>query len=309
MSPPPVISVVIVTYERPEAAMAALESVRACADPNWEVIVVDNGSKNRLDLRLLDGLPSATLIRLEQNSGCPAARNQAYERCRGEFIVNVDDDGLLGPHVVPETIEQFRQTPDVGIIAFRRVETIEEARSTPVTGVARDTSVFSGGLCALRRAMLTEIGGYPAEHFLFAEEEHLALRALEQGFRIIQRDDVCMVHPCCGGSGTSSLDALRFRNALANVVELYPALLLIPAFVLRSAHLLRIARQRGTAGCWRSAVRDVLRTWPEHWARRRPCAVRTIRRFFSLRDELPMRGSASPIAGHRSCRRRAVGEK
>lgn len=280
----PTVSIVLVTHERPRAATEALASIRANAGGDYEVIVVDNGSREPLDPSCLEGFAASTeLLRLTTNVGCPAARNRAYERCRGVVIVNVDDDGMLGPYVVNTAVEIFQRAADVGIVTFRQVETMAEARRVERTGTERTVSAFNGGLCAMRRSMLETTGGYPDGHFLFAEEEHLALRALDSGYRIVRRDDVCMVHPRLGGSVSSSHDLLRYRNALANVVELFPLSLVLPCLAIRALRLLWIARKRRTVASWWLALREVVVGLPQRWARRRPCRVRTVLRFFSLR--------------------------
>jgi len=280
----PLVSIVVVTYERRDAVAAALASIRSNAGPDCEILIVDNGSRGGgvPDSSVAD-LSNVSIIRLPENVGCPAARNRAYERCRGEYIINVDDDGLLGPHVIPQTVAMFAAEPDIGIIGFRQVTTMGDAQRRPRESQGIETSVFSGGLCAIRGTMLRVAGGYPEGHFLFAEEEHLALRALEKGFRIVRRDDVYMVHPPAGGSSSRNLDRLRFRNALANVIELFPTALVLPAFGLRACSLLRAAVRRRTLPAWGAALREVLRAWPAHWRQRRACRARTVWRYFSLR--------------------------
>jgi glycosyltransferase involved in cell wall biosynthesis len=101
----PLVSIVMTHHDRPQYFLQALASVRDQDYPNFEVIMVDDGSKRPESHAMLAGLEAEVkrrrwkLIRTE-NRYVGAARNTGVRASRGKFIVFVDDDNALFPHAV-----------------------------------------------------------------------------------------------------------------------------------------------------------------------------------------------------------------
>lgn len=88
------VSVIIPTYNRPQslkACLAALEKQSLSA--NWEVVVIDDGSKSKLEetVVLFEKSLKLKLIQ-QQNAGPASARNRGVSEARGEYIAFLDDD-------------------------------------------------------------------------------------------------------------------------------------------------------------------------------------------------------------------------
>jgi GT2 family glycosyltransferase len=83
----------------PAAFLAMLDSVRAQSYPNWELILVDDGSRNaELDAIISDFCDRDPRIHgaaLAKNAGISAASNRALAEARGEVSVFVDHDDAL----------------------------------------------------------------------------------------------------------------------------------------------------------------------------------------------------------------------
>ena len=95
------VSVVMVTHDAPAFTRLALESVLGCTDyPNYEVVVVDNGSQDQTlsYLRELgEAQPHVRLIENAGNRGFPAATNQGIEAAAGDIVVLLNNDVLVAP--------------------------------------------------------------------------------------------------------------------------------------------------------------------------------------------------------------------
>ncbi len=89
----PLISVIIPVHNRAHEIGRALESARAQAYPNLEIIIVDDGSDDDLKsvLSLCRDLP-ITLLRHETRQGAGAARNTGIKASRGDYIALLDSD-------------------------------------------------------------------------------------------------------------------------------------------------------------------------------------------------------------------------
>jgi GT2 family glycosyltransferase len=95
------VSCVMVTYDAPAFTRLALESVLGCTEyPNYEIVVVDNGSGDRTlscVRRLAAVHPHVRLIENRENRGFPAATNQGIEAAEGDVLVLLNNDVLVAP--------------------------------------------------------------------------------------------------------------------------------------------------------------------------------------------------------------------
>jgi len=91
------ISVVVTTYNRPDALRAVLDGLAAQDDAGFEVIVADDGSRD--DTRALveaasrsHPVPLRHVWQEDKGFRAGAARNRAAEQARGEYLVFLDGD-------------------------------------------------------------------------------------------------------------------------------------------------------------------------------------------------------------------------
>lgn len=114
-APPPLVSVIIPTYNRAALLLEAVDSVLAQSFRDFELIVVDDGSTDDSLSRLAargfavacpgPGLPDPGreggvplfLLPLERRGTPGRARNRGAERARGRFLAFLDSDDLWHP--------------------------------------------------------------------------------------------------------------------------------------------------------------------------------------------------------------------
>ena len=91
----PLFSIIIPTFNRAVQLRNCLAAIAALDFPadNFEVIVVDDGSKSLSDAIVNKFSKSLKISLLSQkNSGPAAARNNGADRATGQFLVFTDDD-------------------------------------------------------------------------------------------------------------------------------------------------------------------------------------------------------------------------
>ncbi len=93
----PFFSVIIPVYNRASALQSAIESVRAQSCQDFEIVVVDDGSKD--DPRAVAESFHDPRIRFfrQDNQGGGAARNTALDMAEGRFIAPLDSDDIFLP--------------------------------------------------------------------------------------------------------------------------------------------------------------------------------------------------------------------
>ncbi|HMK35540.1 MAG TPA: glycosyltransferase [Desulfomonilaceae bacterium] len=87
----PLVSVIIPTYNRAQVVPAAVRSVLAQTYPHYELIVVDDGSRDGT-AELLAEYGNAVTVITQEHKGVSAARNRGIRRSRGELIAFLDSD-------------------------------------------------------------------------------------------------------------------------------------------------------------------------------------------------------------------------
>ncbi len=92
----PMVSVVICAYNAERTMRPCLESLRKLDYPNYEVVIVDDGSRDRTAEISMD-FPEFRLIR-QPNKGLSVARNVGMQAARGELIAYTDSDCVVDPH-------------------------------------------------------------------------------------------------------------------------------------------------------------------------------------------------------------------
>jgi O-antigen biosynthesis protein len=96
-SQPVEISVVVATYDRPEALARCLRSlVTQQTTRAFEIIVVDNHPQSRVTSTLIDQFPSVRWLE-EVTQGLSMARNCGIRAAQGSVIVTTDDDVVASP--------------------------------------------------------------------------------------------------------------------------------------------------------------------------------------------------------------------
>jgi glycosyltransferase involved in cell wall biosynthesis len=104
----PSVSLIISTYNRPDALRLVLESVRRQTLTPMDVVVCDDGSRD--DTRALveklrdSGFPGRLVHVWHEDRGFRLAeiRNKGVAECRGEYIVQIDGDMMLDRHFVED---------------------------------------------------------------------------------------------------------------------------------------------------------------------------------------------------------------
>lgn len=97
----PLISVYMPTKNRGPLLSRAIDSVLAQDYPNFELVVVDDGSTDDTEQVLKQYQQNSQRVRYfrhESSQGAAAARNLAIRESKGKFVTGIDDDDWFLPH-------------------------------------------------------------------------------------------------------------------------------------------------------------------------------------------------------------------
>ncbi|BDD66196.1 hypothetical protein Sj15T_12170 [Sphingobium sp. TA15] len=115
----PLFSVVIPTYQRREAAVAAVMSALEQTVAIIEVIVVVDGSTDGTEVALGAINDPRLKVIVQENRGAAAARNKGIDHARGRYIAFLDCDDRFLPHHLADLLPLLQESED--IVAYGQV--------------------------------------------------------------------------------------------------------------------------------------------------------------------------------------------
>jgi len=111
----PLVSIVVPCYQSGETIERTIKSIQAQSIEDWELIAVDDGSKDNT-LSVLRGLaenePRMRVVS-QENGGVSAARNAGMALARGEWMSFVDADDHLLPHALEHLLSLIGENTDI----------------------------------------------------------------------------------------------------------------------------------------------------------------------------------------------------
>ncbi len=187
----PRVSVLVCTYNGSRTIRDCCDGLRAVTYPNYEVIVVDDGSNDGVgDMAAEYGY---RVIR-QANAGLSNARNTALNAAAGEIVVYLDDDARPDPHWLHYIAHTFMTSnhaavggpniapPGDGPIA----DCVANAPGGPIHVLISDTIAehIPGCNFAVRRDCLLDIGGFDAKFRIAGDDVDVCWRLQERGWTV-----------------------------------------------------------------------------------------------------------------------------
>src|SRR5262249_52132283 len=115
----PLISVVIVTWNRKNDVLETVRAVRSQAYENHQIVVVDNGSNDGTAEALRHADPAVDVVALPRNVGPAAGRTPGTDAAKGEIVFFLDSDASPAPETLGVVADKLIERPDVAGIACK----------------------------------------------------------------------------------------------------------------------------------------------------------------------------------------------
>lgn len=255
MSPDPVVSVVLVSYETRELTLIALRSLleHAVKHP-IEVIVVDNASSDGTADAIAAELPEVRLVRLDDNIGFARGVNHGARLARGQYVMLLNPDTVVHDDVVAELVRFAESRPDLGLLGGRTLATdgspdpgscwgLPTPWSLTCFGLGltaafkghpildpeslgrwprdtpRDVGLVTGCLLLARRELWEELGGFDERFFMYAEDADLAKRCWDLGYRQMITPDAVITHHLGAASKVKSAKRIMVARGKATYIR------------------------------------------------------------------------------------------
>jgi GT2 family glycosyltransferase len=115
----PLVSVIVVCWNAQQVLARCLDCLFEQDHPNYELIVVDDGSDDDTVgvAERARARGELKLVRSARNRGCPSARNLGLRHAGGEIVAFVDADGFAAPNWLSRVTERFAGDQTIGGVA------------------------------------------------------------------------------------------------------------------------------------------------------------------------------------------------
>ncbi len=214
----PLVSIITVNYEQVQVTLDLLQSLDQITYPNYEVIVVDNGSQKSPSIAEVIKHRNARIIYSKENLGFAGGNNLGVEAAHGEYLLFINNDTEVPVDFLEPLVDTFRTHPDAGMVSpkikyFHTPDTIQYAgynpinkmtlRGEPVGKNQKDapeynqftkTNFAHGAAMMVPRKVIEEVGTMFEDYFLYYEELDWAARIKKAGYNIYYNPASYILH-------------------------------------------------------------------------------------------------------------------
>jgi GT2 family glycosyltransferase len=209
----PKVSIIILNYNGSKFIEGCLSSVLKTDYPNFEVILVDNASKDgslEIARRLFGKDPRLKIVRNDENLGFAEGNNVGARHARGDILVFLNEDTEVDPNWLKELVKVLISDTKVGaaqckILMAHEKHKIESVghyldycgieswasakvfKETDLGQYDRIREIFyaKGAAMGVKRHVFFEAGGFDPAYFIDHEEIDLCWRIRLLGYKIL----------------------------------------------------------------------------------------------------------------------------
>ncbi len=239
------LSVIIVNYNVRYFLEQCLVSVlRATERLEAEVFVVDNNSSDASVEMVRSRFPTVHLIANTDNPGFSKANNQALEQARGEYVLLLNPDTIVGEACFEDCVRFMDAHPNAAGLGARMIDGSgtflpESKRGFPTPWVAfaksfglarlfprsrlfnryhlgflsehhtQEVEVLAGAFMWMRRSALEQVGWLDEAFFMYGEDIDLSYRLVQAGFENYYFPQATIIHYKGESTKKGSLNYVR----------------------------------------------------------------------------------------------------
>ena len=238
----PLVSVIVVNYNGRHLLGDCFRSLIQQTYGNYEIILVDNGSKDDSTSFVKKHFPDIRILQLSSNIGFAGGTNAGIREARGEYLLTLNNDTCVFPEFIESFIQPMMRGSLVGMCASKMIFPDKRINSTGIcisrSGAAWNRGEFEqdrgqynheeevfcpcAGAALYRRTMLDEIGLFDEDFFLFMEDVDLGFRGQLAGWKCIYVPEARVIHLHGKTAGSDVSIYYINRNLLWNVVKNFP---------------------------------------------------------------------------------------
>jgi cellulose synthase/poly-beta-1,6-N-acetylglucosamine synthase-like glycosyltransferase/spore germination protein YaaH/peptidoglycan/xylan/chitin deacetylase (PgdA/CDA1 family) len=198
----PLVSIIVPAYNEEVNAVGSLENILKCTYPNFEIIFVDDGSKDNTYQKVKEAFATNSIIKVftKPNGGKASALNYGISQSHADFVICIDADTKLASDAVSMLMKHFFMQSgeikeNIGAVAgivkvgnevnvLTKWQSIEYITSQNFDrkgfAYANAITVIPGAIGAFKKDAIIAAGGFTID--TLAEDCDITIRILEAGY-------------------------------------------------------------------------------------------------------------------------------
>lgn len=235
------VGIVIPVWNAIDYTLACLDSLRKLDHAPAAIIVVDNGSTDGTQARIVAAHPAVTVIRNEQNLGFARACNQGLAEAFGrgcDYAFLLNNDTFVAPDMLTQLLAVAETRPNAAMFGpricyasqpdkpwftgMRFPRPIYIVRTQPQhqvqSPVPAAVDFVSGCGMLIARRLYERIGGMNDAYFMYYEDLDYCLTARKAGFDIVYVPDARMWHAVSVSSGGKDSPIKQYHQVKSAII-------------------------------------------------------------------------------------------
>ncbi|MGE5251240.1 MAG: class I SAM-dependent methyltransferase, partial [Bacteroidota bacterium] len=234
LHPQPLVSIILLFYNRAEMSLQCLETLQQGAgDLPFEAVIVDNASTDNTPA-LLGRVRNAKILRNAENLGFGGGCNQAVGAAAGKYLLFLNNDTQLMPNCIKVLVQTLEAENNAGAVGGKLIfpdGRLQEAGSIvwrdgsclgygrfdepfkPEYCYQKDMDFCSGALLLTPRDLFLSLGKFdPRYQPAYYEDVDYCMALWDKGYRVIYQPLAVAIHYEFGASGMTAAIALQIKN-------------------------------------------------------------------------------------------------
>ncbi|MBE9503513.1 MAG: glycosyltransferase [Proteobacteria bacterium] len=296
------VSIVVINYNGYKDLTDCLSSLGQINSPDYEIIIIDNGSTDDSVDLIRSDFPMFKLIALPKNYGHSYACNVAFREAQGDYVLLMDYDTIVGEEWIAPLLETMECEKNVGICVSRAIfypakekihsdggwphyvgnMTLKNGFALVSKSECKVEEIGAAGTTSMlvdkRKAL--EVGGFDEDYFVYLNDFEFSMRMRLAGYSCFSNPKSIIYHkggnPDVSYRGEGKYPPLRafyiFRNRWLTIFKLYSIKTIIgclPALLIYEIAIISMAFIRGLFLTYMKALLSALRNLPQVYRKRK----------------------------------------
>lgn len=216
----PKVSVIIPCYNQGQYLKEAVDSVLASTYENIEIIVINDGSTEDVDIIKNFSAPKTKVIH-QENQGVCNSRNNAIKAASGKYILPLDADDKIHPEYIEKAVKIHENNEKIGIVYckaeyFGKKKGEWEVKDYKFPDCLWKNEIFNSAM--YKKSDWEAVGGYNPQMKYGNEDWEFWLSLIERGVEVYKISEVLFYYR--QGKNTRSKELEASGNQLEQVKQL-----------------------------------------------------------------------------------------
>ncbi len=193
----PLVSFIILNWNGKKRLEVCLASIKKVTYPNYEIVLVNNGSTDDSEEFVKKKYPKIKLINLKKNIGYAGGKNLGVSKASGKYILAIDNDTSVTPNFIQPLVDELENDPKIGIVQPQIRSMIKEELLDSVVSYQTSTGfLYHYGYMKphKNKKYKDKLFGYSIKGacFIMARQDYINLGGLDESFlSYVEETDLC----------------------------------------------------------------------------------------------------------------------